>query len=243
MKLEIKDVSFSYKNDDNLQLNNINITINNGTCLGIMGESGSGKTTLLKLLISSLDYKGEVFYNGLDLNLVPINKRGFSYVSQTFTMYPTYNVYNNIALPLKRLKIDSDEIDDRVIEIARLFKIEHLLTRKVKQLSLGQAQIVSLARSMVRISDLYIMDEPFANIDKETRIYIRNVLKEYKTKYNATFIIASHDVNDLISLSDNCVILEEGSIIMEGPILDIINNPKSEYVKKILSQNAGDINE
>ena len=174
-----------------------------------------GKSSILNAISGSIIYDGEIFINDKDIQTISIQKRNISYVNQDIVLYPHFTVYDNIAYPLRLLKLPREEIDIRVRELAIELEIDFLLTRKPKFLSIGQQQRVAIARAFAKRPDIILMDEPLSNLDKETsseiRLYIMSLLKKYKT----TCIYVSHNISDALSLADHIFLLNEGKLVGE----------------------------
>ena len=124
-------------------------------------------------------------------------------------------VYDNVAYPLKMMKLPREEIDIRVREICELIDISYLLTRKPKYLSIGQQQRVAIARAFVKRPDIILMDEPLSNLDKEVSEDIRELIRDLVTEYKTTCVYVSHNITDAVSLADYIYVMDEGKIIGE----------------------------
>lgn len=241
-KLEIKNLNFSYKEKKSSikVIDDISFNLDDGELLVILGASGCGKTTLLKTITGVIEYdSGSMIIGGIDACKLSIQNRNLAYVSQSFFTYGFMNVYNNIALPLKAMKVPLEEIERRVLQVSKKLEIEYLLSRKPKSLSGGQQQKVALARALVKNPDIYLFDEPFSNLDPLIRIELRKELKKIKEEYNASMIFVTHDINDALYLADRIIIMEQGKIIQEGNVNDILNNPTNSLVYELINQKEG----
>ena len=157
--------------------------------------------------------------------------------------YPSMTVYDNIAFPLKNLRMDSNYIKERVLELAKKFDIELLLPRRIKQLSIGQQQRVALARAMANNASLFIFDEPFASIDVASKQDIWHNLRELSSLIDGTFLFITHDLKEASAFSDRLIILNEGKVEQVGTIDEIIRKPKTEFVASLFSNDTFDIEE
>ena len=173
------DVSFSFHDQK------INVLI---------GYSGCGKTSILNAISGKIVFDGELFINDKKIEEIAVQKRNLAYVSQDFVLYPHMTVYDNIAYPLKIMKLSREEIDVRVREICELIDISFLMTRKPKYLSIGQQQRVAIARAFVKRPDIILMDEPLSNLDKDVSEEVRLLIKELVDEYKTTCIYVSHNI-------------------------------------------------
>lgn len=243
-RLIVKHLKAYYQNKKSKTqvLDDVSFSLEDGKIIVILGPSGCGKTTLLKCIAGFVEYEGDITLSGIDNSRLSVKNKNLAYVSQSFTTYSYLNVYNNLALPLKASKIDADEIDKRINQIAKELDIDYLLTRKPKYLSFGQCQKVSIARAIIKNPDLFLFDEPFSNLDATNRIELRKIVKDIKEKYNKAMVFVTHDINDALYLADTIVILDQGKIVQQGTIDDILKNPINDFVKSFIS-NAGKENE
>lgn len=179
----------------------------------IVGYSGSGKSTLLKCLTGSLIYNGVISFDDQDIEHIPTQKRGLSYMDQNITLYPNANVYENILFPLKAMKMEHDLADQKIKDIAAKLDISFLLTRKTKYLSMGQASRVYLARTLVKDSEIYLFDEISKNLDPAIAKEISNLVKNYLRENNKTGIYVTHNIHEATSIADYIYVLNEGKLV------------------------------
>lgn len=194
----LDDISFSFI------VNKINV---------IVGYSGSGKSTLLKCIIGSLVYEGKIYFDDVNIESIPTQKRKLSYMDQNITLYPNANVYENILFPLKAAKMDHDEADQKIKDITAKLGIDFLLTRKTKFLSMGQASRVCLAKALVKDSDIYLFDEISKNLDATTGKEICDFTRDFLRENNKTGIYVTHDINEATSIADYIYVLNEGKLV------------------------------
>lgn len=235
LKIEKLNAYYTNKKTKTKVLDDFSLNLKQGELLVILGPSGCGKTTLLKCITGTLDYdEGYIEINGIDAQRLSIKDRNLAYVSQSFFTYGFMSVYNNIALPLKAQKVPIEEIEQRVLEISKKLEIDYLLSRRPKQLSGGQQQKVALARALIKNPDIYLFDEPLSNLDPLVKVELKKTIKKIKEEYNATMIFVTHDINDAIYLADRVIIMNDGKIVEEGNINEMIKNPSNEFIKKFL---------
>ena len=217
-RLVIENLYTSYKIKKEVVnvLKGVSLELGHNEIIVILGPSGCGKTTLLKNICGTLDYdSGSILINGIDANRLSTQERNLAFVSQSFFTYDYLTVYNNIALPLKAMKVPIEEIERRVNYISEKLGIDFLLSRKPKVLSGGQRQKVALARALVKNPDIYLFDEPFSNLDPLIRVELRKEIKKIKAEYNASMIFVTHDINDAIDLADRVFVMEDGVFVRE----------------------------
>lgn len=202
---------------------NINCEINKQVT-GIFGSSGAGKTTFLQSLAGlqipdsgSISIAGrEVFNAGKNINLAP-EKRRIGFVFQEGRLFPHLNVIQNLKYGIK----DKPDIDF-FREVTELLKISGILNSKVSKISGGQAQRVAIGRALLTRPDILVLDEPFSALDKKLRHHIISLLKPLITKFNLPVLVISHDLSDLLMLSDNLLIIEKGQCVGHGDYYDLI---------------------
>lgn len=179
----------------------------------LVGPSGGGKTSLMKCITGDLIYEGNIYLGNVDIESIPIKNRKLSYMSQDYLVFPNINVYDNIAFPLRVMKMDHDEADQRIKHIASLLGIDYLLTRKSKFLSIGQISRVALAKALVKDSDIYLFDEPTKNLDVKNREIVVNLIKENVKKQNKTALYITHDIKEALLIADYIHVVSDGKYI------------------------------
>ena len=236
-KVTLKNVKIGYKvkrKQFNIVSENLNVAFPAGKISVIIGESGCGKTSVLRVIAGLLPpMEGNVYFDDIDVTKYDPASRNISYVSQMIGLYTNLSVFNNIAFPLKVSHTPSDEIRERVLEVAETLKIEHLLSRKPRELSIGQAQRVAIARAIIKRSMVYLFDEPFSNLDKKLSIELIAELKQIFMRLNATVVFVSHDTNEALSIADNVYVMHEGKFIFEGSPEKILKS-KDERITRLL---------
>ncbi len=206
----------------------------------ILGESGCGKTTLLRLIAGGISpEKGRIYFDDLDITDFPIRDRNLALVNQNITLYPHYTVFKNIAFPLMHTLSSGDEIKERVYEVSRLLRIEHLLTRKPKQISLGQAQRVAIAKAIIKKPDVLLFDEPFSNLDEPLRVQLRAELKILLIQLKTTSLFVTHSVKEAMAIGDFVYILGDGQVKEELEAKRLLE-VKSEIGKQLVASEFGE---
>lgn len=229
IKIENLSFAFKKKRESFKVLNNLSIEFKTNKIHVILGKSGSGKTTLLKCINGIYDYEGHIYYDDVNVDQVPVKDRNVGYVSQEFALYPHFDLFTSISYPLKINGTDIDEIRYRVKEIAEDLGISEILSRKPKQISIGQAQRAALARALIKKPSICLFDEPLSNIDPLTRQDLRFYIKKVLEKYSCTAIYVTHDLTEATSIGDYIYLLDEnGVFVASGTVNDILfsKNPK-----------------
>lgn len=212
-------------------VNSLNLEVKDKEFLVLVGPSGCGKTTVLRC-IAGLETpdKGEIFIGDKLVNELDPKERNIAMVFQTYALYPHMTVYKNMSFPLENMKIEKEEIDQRVKKAAKLLHIEKLLERKPKQLSGGQRQRVALGRAIVRDPTVFLMDEPLSNLDAKLRVYMRAELKKLQKDLGVTTIYVTHDQVEAMSMGDKVAILNEGLLQQIGTPDEIYSHPTNMFV-------------
>lgn len=237
IKVNNLSVYYKYNKDYLVALDNISLDVKDGEFLVVIGPSGGGKTSLLKALLDQLDYiSGEILIDGIPLLEIPLKERQFAYISQSYSLYSKMTVYENIAFPLRMMKTSPTEIDQRVLEIAKKLNIEVLLTRKPKALSGRQQQLVAIARALIKNPRLILFDEPFSNLDPSIRAKLRRIVKKIHQEERPTFIYATHDQTEAMSLADRIVIISDGEIEYIGDPMELKKYAKSDFAKEFIKK-------
>ena len=221
-------------------LHNINVHVKEGEFFTFLGPSGCGKTTTLRTITGFIEpASGTVMVKDRDITHVPIEKRNIGIVFQSYALFPTMTVYDNIAFGLKIQKLKKDEIDKKVREIARKVDLsDEQLQKAVSQLSGGQQQRVAIARALVTGPTIICMDEPLSNLDAKLRVQLRNELKKMQKDFGITTIYVTHDQEEALTLSDRIAVFNKGYIEQIGTPNEIYNFSKTEFVCNFI----GDIN-
>ena len=221
-------------------LHNINVDVKQGEFFTFLGPSGCGKTTTLRTITGFIEpVNGTVSVNGKDITHVPIEKRNIGIVFQSYALFPTMTVYDNIAFGLKIQKNKKDEIDRKVRDIARKVDLsDEQLQKAVSQLSGGQQQRVAIARALVTGPAIICMDEPLSNLDAKLRVQLRNELKKMQRDFGIPTIYVTHDQEEALTLSDRIAVFNKGYIEQIGTPNEVYNHSKTEFVCNFI----GDIN-
>ena len=231
LKFEDIDKSFG----ENNVISKFNLEVEKGKFIVLLGPSGCGKSTLLRMIagLEKIDYGKILLENNLLNNLLP-SKRQIAMVFQSYALYPHMNVFQNISFGLKSEKISKDQIKEKVIEAAKILKIEDLLDRRPKELSGGQRQRVAIGRAITRNPKLFLFDEPLSNLDAALRSEMRVEISKLHKKLKSNIIYVTHDQVEAMTLADKIVIMNNGNIEQHGSPDEIYNNPQNIFVAEFI---------
>lgn len=229
--LDLKDIKKSY--DGVTVLDGIDLAINDGEIVSILGSSGSGKTTLLNIILGITESdSGKIIFDGEDITDVSMEDRGFNIVFQDYALFPNLNAYQNIVYGLRNKPDISTE--DEVNDLIELLGLKEHLNKKIEQLSGGQKQRVALARTLVMKPKILLLDEPLSALDGVIKESIKDRIKTIAKEFNLTTIIVTHDPEEALSLSDKVMILNRGKISQYGEPEEIISAPSDDFVKEFI---------
>ena len=236
--IEFKNIEIKYGNF--IAIKDLNLQIKEGEFFTFLGPSGCGKTTTLRSLVGFLTPSaGKIIVDDVDITDKPVEKREIGMVFQSYALFPTMTVYDNIAFGLKVKKLSKDEIKKKVYEVAKKIEInETQLFRNVSELSGGQQQRVALARAIVLEPKILCLDEPLSNLDAKLRVGLRGELKRLQKNLGITTLYVTHDQEEALTLSDRIAVFNNGFIEQVGTPYEIYNNSASEFVCDFI----GDIN-
>jgi multiple sugar transport system ATP-binding protein len=212
-------------------LHGIDLHIRSGEFVVFVGPSGCGKSTLLRVIAGLEEISsGSLELDGQIVNHVPAAERGLAMVFQSYALYPHMTVYQNMAFGLENAKLPRPEIERRVHEAAEMLQITDYLKRRPKALSGGQRQRVAIGRAIVREPKAFLFDEPLSNLDAELRVAMRKELAALHAKIGGTMIYVTHDQTEAMTLADQIVVLQGGSIQQAGRPLELYNQPQHLFV-------------
>jgi multiple sugar transport system ATP-binding protein len=212
-------------------LQGLDLEIEDGEFLVLLGASGCGKSTLLNCIAGLLDIsEGQIFIKGRNVTWEEPSKRGIGMVFQSYALYPQMSVEGTLSFGLKNAGVPRDEIARRVARAAEMLQIQPLLKRKPAALSGGQRQRVAIGRALVRDVDVFLFDEPLSNLDAKLRADLRVELKRLHERLGNTMIYVTHDQVEAMTLADRIAVMKGGMIQQLGTPDQVYNRPETKYV-------------
>lgn len=232
--LELKNIYKQY-NKNTFIINDINLSINEGEFISILGTSGSGKSTLLKIIGGHESVsEGKIILNNKDITKLEANKRPIHTIFQDLGLFPHMSVEENISFPLIIKKVNKREIKVAVEELSKNFNIQNKLKNKIHELSGGEQQRVAIARSIISKPKLLLCDEPLSKLDKNLKEELLNFLLNFFLENKISTIYVTHDYKEAFSLSNKIYILNNGKFVQFGKPEEIIKKPINSFVAKFL---------
>ena len=212
-------------------VDDLSLDVPSGSFVTLLGPSGCGKSTTLNMIagLDRLD-EGRILLGDEDITLTPPNERRMAMVFQNYALYPHMTAWNNIAFGLKLQHRPKAEIRTRIDAVAEALDIAHLLKRKPGQLSGGQQQRVALGRALVKEPLVFLLDEPFSNLDAGLRSRMRTEVKHLHLRLGTTSIFVTHDQEEAMTLSDLIAVMRDGKVVQLGTTRDIYRKPRDLYV-------------
>lgn len=235
--IEFRNVSKSFNNCK--VIDQLNLTIKDGSFTVLVGPSGCGKTTLLRMIAGiGPQSGGQILIDGKDVSAKVPGQRGVAMVFQNYAIYPTMSVYENIEFGLKNIRIPKEERKKIVRDVAEKVGLTDYLDRKPSTLSGGQRQRVALARAMSKKPQVFLMDEPLSNLDAKLRSAMRVELIELHKKLKTTFVYVTHDQVEAMSMADTIILMDKGKIQQTGSPEEIYRNPANLFTARFIGSPA-----
>ena len=250
--LKIEDLSKNFGSTEVLR--KINLEIDEGNFLVLLGPSGCGKSTLLNI-IAGLETinEGNVFIDDYNVSKVEPKDRNIAMVFQSYALYPSMNVRENMIFGLKQAKTSKEKIEQQLEKVSKFLQVDQLLERKPSQLSGGQRQRVAIGRALVREPRIFLFDEPLSNLDAKLRVEMRREIKKLHQQLKTTVVYVTHDQTEAMSLGTRIAIMNHGVIqqndtpemIYNKPsntfVADFIGSPSMNLIKGNLKETSGEI--
>ena len=212
-------------------LKKINLEIDEGNFLVLLGPSGCGKSTLLNI-IAGLETinEGNVYIDDYNVSKVEPKDRNIAMVFQSYALYPSMNVRENMIFGLKQAKTSKEKIEEQLEKVSKFLQVDQLLERKPSQLSGGQRQRVAIGRALVREPRIFLFDEPLSNLDAKLRVEMRREIKKLHQQLKTTVVYVTHDQTEAMSLGTKIAIMNHGVIQQNDTPENIYNKPNNTFV-------------
>ena len=227
--LKIEDLSKNFGTTEVLK--KINLEIDEGNFLVLLGPSGCGKSTLLNIIagLESIN-EGSVYIDDYNVSKVEPKDRNIAMVFQSYALYPSMNVRENMIFGLKQAKNSKEKIQEQLEKVSKFLQVDQLLERKPSQLSGGQRQRVAIGRALVREPRIFLFDEPLSNLDAKLRVEMRREIKKLHQQLKTTVVYVTHDQTEAMSLGTNIAIMNHGVIQQNDTPENIYNKPNNTFV-------------
>lgn len=224
-------------------VDSLNLDINKGEILAILGPSGCGKSTLLQLIAGLerpnkgyIRISGETVFSNNENIFISPNKRQIALVFQNYALWPHFNVFENIAYPLKIKKFNKKQIKEDVMKAISLVKLDKKENRYPYELSGGEQQRVALARALVMEPKLLLLDESLSNLDAKLKEEMICEIKRIQKEMGLTIVHVTHDQNEAMSIADRIAIMNKGKLVQIGKPREIYNNPKTKFIASFIGK-------
>ena len=236
-RVKLENVTKRY--EDVTAVDNMNLDIRDGEFLTLVGPSGCGKSTTMETIAGlTIPTEGSVYIGDEEVTNKPPKDRGISMVFQNIALFPHMDVYDNISFGLRLRKYDQEEIDARVERAADVVQLEGMMDRMPEEMSGGQRQRVAIGRAIVRNPDVFLMDEPLANLDAELRVHMRTQLQRLHRELDTTIIYVTHDQAQAMTMSDRIAVIDSGELQQVAPPLECYNEPSNLFVASFIGSPA-----
>jgi len=233
--LEINDLEKSFESFT--AVNKINFNVKEGEFFSILGPSGCGKTTLLRMIAGFLkESSGSIKIRKKDMKNISPNKRPVNLVFQNLALFPMMNVEENIAFGLKRQKLSSEVIKQKVEDILDKVHLKGQGKKEVSQLSGGQKQRIAIARALVLEPSILLLDEPLGALDLKLREKMKIELKSLQKEFGTTFIYITHDQSEALVMSDRVAVMNNGNFEQIDTPKNLYANPKTSFVASFVGE-------
>ena len=235
-RLEIREISKRF--GEIVAIKKVDVKIESGEFVAIMGPSGCGKTTLLRI-IAGLEKAdtGELLLGGRDISHVSVHRRTTRLIWQDYALFPHLRVRKNIAFGLTLQRHNKRLVKERVLAVAEMLRLTHILDRRVGQLSGGEMQRVAIARAIVTQPEILLLDEPLSALDAHLRISVQSELKTLQKQLGISFIYVTHNQSEAFAMADRVIVMNKGAVEQIGRPAEIYNRPSTHFVATFVGAN------
>ncbi|UPM43704.1 ABC transporter ATP-binding protein [Halocatena salina] len=217
--------------EDVVAVDDLSLDVADGEFITLVGPSGCGKSTTIEIIAGlTKATEGSVHIGDRTVTTLPPKDRGIAMVFQNIALFPHLNVFENVSFGLRLRDYDSAEIERRVDRAMEIVRLDEMKDRRPEELSGGQRQRVAIARAIVRNPDVFLMDEPLANLDATLRTHMRTELQRLHKQLDTTVVYVTHDQAEAMTMSDRIAVINDGSIQQFAPPLSCYNEPRNLFV-------------
>lgn len=243
--IQIENLNKTYEvtnNETHVALRDINLTIEDGSIFGIIGQSGAGKSTLVRCInLLERPTSGTIKIDDRDITQLTGKdllefRSSVGMIFQNFSLFQQRSVLRNVMFPLELRHVDKKKAEERALELLKMVGLEGKVNKYPSQLSGGQQQRVAIARALANRPSIMLCDEATSALDTMTTHSILELLKRINQELGVTLIIITHSLTVAELICDNVVVIDEGVIVEQGKTEDVFNNPQSEVAKKLLEK-------
>mgnify|MGYP001029022206 CR=1 FL=1 len=234
--MQIRLENLLKKFNETTAVDHVNITFQEGALTALLGPSGCGKSTILNMIAGILPpTDGKIYFGENDVAEVPMEKRGVGMVFQNYSLYPHMTVLQNICFPLESKKeLKKAARIERAKELAKLTRVDELLSRRPGELSGGQQQRVAIARALAKEPEILLLDEPLSNLDARLRLEMREEIRRIQQETHVTAVFVTHDQEEAMSISDEVVLLKGGTVQQVAAPQTLYDNPSNQFAATFL---------
>ncbi len=223
-------------------LDKLDLEIKDGEFLVLVGPSGCGKSTSLRMLAGLEEVnEGKIFIGERDVTTLAPKDRDIAMVFQSYALYPHMTVRDNMGFALQIAGMDKKEIEQRVLEAAKILDLEPYLDRKPKAMSGGQRQRVAMGRAIVRNPQVFLMDEPLSNLDAKLRVQTRTQIAKLQRDLGVTTVYVTHDQTEAMTMGDRIAVLKDGLLMQVGTPQELYDTPANVFVAGFIGSPAMNI--
>ncbi|MDV6292628.1 ABC transporter ATP-binding protein [Rhodococcus aetherivorans] len=238
-EITYRNASCIYENSDTLAVDSLNLDIQDGEFVVLVGPSGSGKSTALRMLAGLEDIdEGSISIGGRDMVGVPSKDRDIAMVFQNYALYPNKTVAENMGFALKMRGVSADERRRKVEQAAKLLDLTDYLDRKPAKLSGGQRQRVAMGRAIVREPQVFCMDEPLSNLDAKLRVQTRTQIAALQRRLGTTTVYVTHDQVEAMTMGDRVAVLRGGTLQQFSSPTELYDRPANAFVAGFIGSPA-----
>jgi multiple sugar transport system ATP-binding protein len=235
-RIEFKGVTKTYP-DGTCAIADLDLVVEDGELLCLLGPSGCGKSSTIRSLAGlEVVSQGMILADNNRIDHLPPQARDCAMIFENYALYPHLTAFENIAMPLRARRLPGPEIKRRVIEIARMLRIESLMGRRPSRLSGGEKQRVGIGRALVREPAMFLMDEPLGHLEAYLRVELRAEIRRLQERLGITTIYVTHDQEEAAAVADRIVVMSAGRLQQVGSFLDLFDRPINRFVGEFIGQ-------